>query len=62
MVGQIQGWNGEGKLITGYQMRDGSSFWDTNNNGKMDLHLMTAPDGSVWQNDGDGWRQVSGAA
>lgn len=39
----------------GWQMKNGSIFWDTDRNGTPDLWMQTDPTGNVWVNEGNGW-------
>lgn len=42
-----------------WNMRDGTQYWDTNNNGKPDYHTKLTTDGHFWGNDGSGWTALN---
>lgn len=52
-------WGANGKIIDSWTMKDGSLWFDRDRNGIVDQHMKTGSDGSLWVDEGLGWREVS---
>lgn len=57
--GDADGWDGDGNIVHGKLMTDGSSFWDMDGNGKYDVIDKVDDQGNYYRNIGDGFIQVS---
>lgn len=51
-------WADNGGTVGGYKMGDGSYYWDTDNDGRMDTHTRVDSWGDHWQNTGNNWVRV----
>jgi len=60
VVRNLQGMDRNGQIDPGWQMRDGSRFYDTDGNGKPDMRMWTDKPGNVWIDTGDGRTLVRG--
>jgi hypothetical protein len=52
-------WGANGRVFDCWTMKDGTIWFDRDNNGYVDQHMRTASDGSVWTDEGIGWHEVS---
>lgn len=52
--------DGWGNHFRGERMTNGTYFWDTNGDGRMDTHTRTASDGTHEHNPGNGWVPIDG--
>lgn len=46
--------------IDTWMMKDGSIYYDMNHNGRPDYQTMYVQDGSLYGNDGSGWKALTG--
>jgi hypothetical protein len=62
VVKNIQGMDRDGNIDRGWQMSDGSAFFDTDGNNVPDLRMWTDRAGNVWADEGNGRHLVRGAS
>jgi len=48
-------WGRNGQPIKCFEMKDGTVWFDRNNNGYPDQHMRTTSAGAVWTDEGFGW-------